>query len=218
MCDGEKRLLKWHFSFGIICWQMLTLQRPWRKMSREAMWSSVRNAFGIICWELLSLKRPYEHARVISDIWKAVKGGGRPWFSDSDAAGAPEGFTQLMQELWAHDPKARPTFAEALERLNGMRLLESAMSFKGYQVTANKSPGGSLMRRAANTTAGSATTDSPFHRTWNRGEFMPSTRGSHSRGMSISSGVEPAAQVDEGGGGQQHKKETTMSKTMHVVP
>ena len=43
---GSRRASAWHgpdaYAFGIICWQMLTLQRPWRKMSREAMWSSVR--------------------------------------------------------------------------------------------------------------------------------------------------------------------------------
>ena len=91
---GSRRASSWHgpdaYAFGIICWQMLSLQRPWRKMSREAMWTSVRK-------------------------------GQRPPVTAEDEAAAPPGYIALMRELWHQDPVERPTFAEALRRLEAMR-------------------------------------------------------------------------------------------------
>ena len=38
-----------------------------------------------------------------------------------EEASAPEGYVALMRELWHQDPVARPSFAEALRRLEAMR-------------------------------------------------------------------------------------------------
>ena len=77
-------------------------------------------AAGIILWEILTLKTPWGDCTSISDIWCRVQRGERPPVSDAEAAAAPKGYVTLMQELWAQDPVARPTFAEALRRLRGM--------------------------------------------------------------------------------------------------
>ena len=82
-------------------------------------------AFGIVLWEVLTLSDPWFHTvnttrEAVRDMWAGVQRGWRPVVPEAAVAAAPDGFVPLMRELWAQDPVARPTFAEALTRLRGM--------------------------------------------------------------------------------------------------
>ena len=69
--------------------------------------------------------------RVAHQIWLRVEKGERPPVTAADEAAAPEGYVALMREMWHQDPVARPTFAEALRRLEAMRAAVSAASGGG---------------------------------------------------------------------------------------
>ena len=84
-------------------------------------------AFGVMLWQILSLKLPWEGMGA-NEMWLHVQQGERPALIDADVNGAPEGYVALMRELWHQDPVARPTFAEALRRLEAMRAAASASS------------------------------------------------------------------------------------------
>lgn len=77
-------------------------------------------AFGVVLWQVLTLRQPWAGVAVMHEIWIRVQRGERPPVTAADEAGAPAGFVALMRELWAQDPVARPTFAEALRRLRAM--------------------------------------------------------------------------------------------------
>ena len=79
-------------------------------------------AFAVILWEIMTLRKPFADACVVQDIWAKVRSGGRPCYTQEEADGAPGGYVQLTEALWSQDPAERPTFAEALEQLNGMRV------------------------------------------------------------------------------------------------
>ena len=56
------------------------------------------------------------------DEYRAVQRGEKQHaVPEAFAARAPPGYVGLLYELWAHDPSARPDFAETLRRLRGMR-------------------------------------------------------------------------------------------------
>merc|ERR1711969_245493 len=56
-----------------------------------------------------------------NEIWLRVQRGERPAITAVDVNSAPKGYVALMRELWHQDPVARPSFAEALRRLEAMR-------------------------------------------------------------------------------------------------
>ena len=63
----------WHapdaFAFGIICWQMLTLQRPWRRVSREAMWTRVRRGQRPPVTEEDEAGAPEGYVALMRELW-----------------------------------------------------------------------------------------------------------------------------------------------------
>ena len=81
-------------------------------------------AFGVVLWELLTLEQPWEGMGA-NEMWLRVQRGERPALTAADVDGAPEGYVALMRELWHQDPVARPTFAEALQRLRVMLVAET---------------------------------------------------------------------------------------------
>ena len=69
---------------------------------------------------MLALRPPWAEITSIHQLWAAVRRGERPGVTAAHEANAPEGYIALMRELWAQDPVARPTFAEALQRLRAI--------------------------------------------------------------------------------------------------
>lgn len=63
-----------------------------------------RYAFGIILWQIAARQRPYEGA-VPAAIEGCIRNGEREELIE----GCPQGYMELVQQCWAHDPTARPT-------------------------------------------------------------------------------------------------------------
>ena len=83
-------------------------------------------AFGVILWEILTCEPPLQQGHSRRDIelmFARVQRGERPPVADADTDAAPAGYVALMRELWHHDPVVRPTFAEALRRLQTMSVV-----------------------------------------------------------------------------------------------
>ena len=102
---------------------------PGRKISMrsKSSWHAPdAYAFGVILWEVLTLRVPWAPETFPHRIWRRVQAGERPELAAADLEGAPEGYAALMRELWAQDPVVRPTFAEALRRLEAMHAVHAA--------------------------------------------------------------------------------------------
>ena len=55
-----------------------------------------------------------------ADIFQKVTAGERPPISAADYSGAPSGWFSLLQECWAQQPEARPSFDQICEQLQSM--------------------------------------------------------------------------------------------------
>lgn len=69
-------------------------------------------AFGVTMWEVFSNGAEPYAALSNDDVVRAVLGGARP----ERPPRCPSAVFALMQECWAYDPAARPTFAAIVER------------------------------------------------------------------------------------------------------
>lgn len=80
--------------------------------SKSDMWS-----FGVLLWEIYSFGRgPYPRI-AINDVVRHVNGGYRMESPD----GCPPEIYHLMREAWHVDPDNRPSFRQAVDRLNTFR-------------------------------------------------------------------------------------------------
>ena len=80
-------------------------------------------AFGVVLWEILHWSEPYvgkSSFQVAMDVAK----GGRPAVDgaalDGLYGGGKGGMGRLMEDTWAAEPLARPSFVEILQRLDGL--------------------------------------------------------------------------------------------------
>ena len=74
-------------------------------------------ALGVLMWEMYHGVRAWSsmnHAQIITAV--AVNK-----ISLKFSAGAPEGYVRLASDLMSQDPSKRPTFEEALQRINELQ-------------------------------------------------------------------------------------------------
>jgi hypothetical protein len=75
----------------------------------------------MVMWELMTGKRPFwdlnHDVNLVIDICDGV----RP----SIVTNAPEGYIELMQECWRHDPKRRPIASDIESKIRNILLIES---------------------------------------------------------------------------------------------
>lgn len=76
----------------------------------------VRYALGIILWQIAARQRPYEGADP-SVIEGCVCNGEREELVD----GCPEGYMDLVQQCWTHDPSKRPSIEQVLKILSAIK-------------------------------------------------------------------------------------------------
>ena len=78
-------------------------------------------AFACVMWEVLTLRKLWAGQTNTHDLWRAVCAGERPEIQHEEVTSAPEDYVALMRDLWSQDLKARPTFPQAVDRLDAMR-------------------------------------------------------------------------------------------------
>uniref|UniRef100_A0A0N5A9U1 Tyrosine-protein kinase n=1 Tax=Syphacia muris TaxID=451379 RepID=A0A0N5A9U1_9BILA len=92
-----------------IKWTAPEALRNSRFSTKSDMWS-----FGILLWEIFSFGRvPYPRIP-IQDVIRHIEKGYRMESPES----CPTGITRLMTDAWSLEPEDRPSFSEALQRLN----------------------------------------------------------------------------------------------------
>ena len=79
-------------------------------------------SFGMVMYELLTCRAPWSGTKkkFMLQIETAVNAGERPPMEEKDLVDTPVKFVELMKRCWQSDPKARPTFEEALVELHRM--------------------------------------------------------------------------------------------------
>jgi serine/threonine protein kinase len=77
-------------------------------------------AFGIVIWEILSRQTPWEGRDQMQIGFAVANEGARPALEAVQGKLYPEPLIVLMQECWAQDPAARPSFADTVRRLGAL--------------------------------------------------------------------------------------------------
>ena len=75
-------------------------------------------AFGIVVWEILSRQTPWQGCDHMQIGFAVANEGARPPLEAVQGKLYPASLIALMQECWAQDPAARPSFAEIGRRLD----------------------------------------------------------------------------------------------------
>eukprot|EP00793_Prasinoderma_coloniale_P001386 PRCOL_00005161-RA len=93
----------------------------WGWMAPEVLDSAPYNekadvySYGVILWELLTQEEPFKGLAPMQ-IMRLIDRGERP----AIPAGVSAGYRELIEQCWATDPDARPTFDEVVERLEAL--------------------------------------------------------------------------------------------------
>lgn len=95
--------------------------------------SNAPHSFGIIMWELLTLQVPFEDVPVVTIIFWVVTQDKRPPVPEdlAEQLGSPQGleeYVTLMRACWARDPALRPTFSEIVVQLRALRRRGQSLS------------------------------------------------------------------------------------------
>ena len=105
-------------------------------------------AFAMVIYEFMTRKLPYDGMSQ-PEIFKAVHDGKRPDMSLTEA-GCPEVLTDLMKMCLAADPRARPSFADIVARLEAaMPRTMSSSALAKSAATVRTRGGGSVDERLA---------------------------------------------------------------------
>ena len=70
-------------------------------------------SFGIVLWELYSRRYPFTADKFDATVEEKVRVGGRPDFTES----CPQGYRDLVEACWCHDPTMRPAMEEVVRAL-----------------------------------------------------------------------------------------------------
>ncbi|GES92921.1 kinase-like domain-containing protein [Rhizophagus clarus] len=93
--------------------------------------------FGMIMWELMTGRRPlWDRDHDIGLIHEICNDGLRPPI----VTNAPEGYIELMQMCWHHDPKKRPTITDIESKIKYILLIESDNCHDNNPTKIIKSP------------------------------------------------------------------------------
>jgi len=96
-------------------------------------------SFAIVLFELTTCKFPWMEVKFCYEIQDMIAEGKRPLMTQKEIDAATDNHGEIMIEwmkkCWAHDPKERPTFAEALK---GFRKVESVQSVYVQDVRERK--------------------------------------------------------------------------------
>lgn len=93
-------------------------------------------SFAIVLWAVLANKEPYENAICEQQLILCIKSGNRPDVDDV-AEDCPGELIRLMELCWEADPRARPTFPEAVSGAECSRE-ENAVSPAGLCASASE--------------------------------------------------------------------------------
>jgi serine/threonine protein kinase/class 3 adenylate cyclase len=112
-------------------------------------------AFGIIMWEVLTRDRPYRNLAPQAIPMSVAIDGRRPEVPEmTDLAGPLAGpfatYKSLMQGAWAHDPEMRPDFAEILNGIGNMRQLIEGKSSAFSSTDCSSSSASSSLKNHRN--------------------------------------------------------------------
>lgn len=85
-------------------------------------------SFGIILWELITREHPYRGLSPPSIAVGVIRDGMRPDQSCINTQETNPEFIKLMTECWDQDPVQRPTFIETMDRLSSMLESRSSLT------------------------------------------------------------------------------------------
>jgi serine/threonine protein kinase len=94
-------------------------------------------SFGMILWELNNCKKPFDGLNREMFYERVVHGGERPPLNRK----WPQELATLMSDCWDADPRNRPSFAQAIDRIDGLMQKE-----KGGGKAVPKSDGSSTRK------------------------------------------------------------------------
>jgi hypothetical protein len=86
-----------------------------------------QGSFGVVLWEIASRLTPYMDFKNAWSVRTFVQDGGRP----PRPADCVDVYWGLVEACWDNDPMARPTFGEALGRLERMGRSSTFVSHAG---------------------------------------------------------------------------------------
>ena len=94
-------------------------------------------------WEILTQRKLWAGHTNTHELWRAVCAGDRPEAQHEEVEAAPDDYVALMREMWDQDVAARPTFPQAVDRLDAMR----------HKAMASSAPGDKAQRSRSGSTA-----------------------------------------------------------------
>ena len=114
-------------------------------------------SFGIIMWELLTWQVPWHEIGPWQVVAMVTEGHKRPEVPPEEALPTPSfsgqaDYVVLMQECWAQETEARPSFSTVISRLRGM-LAREAQLLRARHGSPSKLRGGSGTAGAASSSS-----------------------------------------------------------------
>ncbi|KAL6073683.1 Myotubularin-like phosphatase domain [Balamuthia mandrillaris] len=98
-------------------------------------------SFGIIMWEVISLQHPFKEYTAEYDadsrLEDAIIQGLRPSVTFPEASESPE-YMSLMQACWDDDPSARPDFATIIQRLEAIQRQLAPDTLSPYELASRE--------------------------------------------------------------------------------
>jgi len=84
-------------------------------------------SLGVLFWQLVTGGRPHEDITTFPNLKDRVLAGDRPSMELAAFDKCPEAFFKVLSDCWAHNPQARPSAQELVERLHALCEEEKAL-------------------------------------------------------------------------------------------
>jgi serine/threonine protein kinase len=101
-------------------------------------------SFGVCCWEILTMSRPFEDMNTVKALHDVAYKGLRPTLTDEERKNAPEWVDFLIQRCFVNIPEDRPTMDDILsfieeEMRKAQRKAEKGRSGKNKSKSSTES-------------------------------------------------------------------------------